>query len=130
MGTFIAYTLLFPVLIIVLTLTTLSGVSYDDSTNSRYKKIIDWVGLLSIPNYIINAILTIINKGGNVWYPIIKKEYLGVFYDRYTKSEPDDAVVIQGLIGRATGYDDNGKSIIFTNLPSIEKYDDLWNSKF
>lgn len=57
------------------------------------------------------------------------KKYLGVVYERYTKS-PDDAVVIQGLIGRGTGYDDNGKSIYFTNIPSIEKYEKLWNSNF
>lgn len=59
----------------------------------------------------------------------LHKKYLGVVYERYTKS-PDDAVVIQGLIGRGTGYDDNGKSIYFTNIPSIEKYEKLWNSNF
>ena len=57
------------------------------------------------------------------------KTYLGVLYERYTKS-PDDAVVIQGLIGRGTGYDDNGKSIYFTNIQSIKKYEKLWNSNF
>jgi hypothetical protein len=57
------------------------------------------------------------------------KTYLGVVYERYTKS-PDDAVVIQGLVGRGTGYDDNGKSIYFTNIPSIEKYEKLWDSNF
>lgn len=59
----------------------------------------------------------------------LHKKYLGVIYERYTKS-PDDAVVIQGLIGRGTGYDDNGKSIYFTNIPSIEKYNNLWKSNF
>jgi hypothetical protein len=59
----------------------------------------------------------------------LHKKYLGAIYERYTKS-PDDAVVIQGLIGRGTGYDDNGKSIYFTNIPSIEKYEKLWNSNF
>tara|TARA_Y100000389_G_scaffold123678_1_gene121001 strand:- start:231 stop:1850 length:1620 start_codon:yes stop_codon:yes gene_type:complete len=59
----------------------------------------------------------------------LDKTYLGIVYERYTKS-PDDAVVIQGLIGRGTGYDDNGKSIYFTNIPSIEKYEKLWNSNF
>jgi hypothetical protein len=57
------------------------------------------------------------------------KKYSGVNYERYTKC-PDDAVVMQGLIGRGTGYDDNGKSIYFTNIPSIEKYEKLWNSNF
>lgn len=57
------------------------------------------------------------------------KKNLGVVYERYTKC-PDDAVIIQGLIGRGTGYDDNGKSMYFTNVPSIEKYEKLWNSNF
>jgi hypothetical protein len=57
------------------------------------------------------------------------KKYLGIIYERYTKS-PDDAVVIQGLIGRGTGYDDNGKSIYFTNIKSIKKYEKLWESNF
>jgi len=59
----------------------------------------------------------------------IYKKYLGVLYERYTKS-PDDTVVIQGLLGRDGGYDDNGKSVIYTNIPSIEKYEKLWNSNF
>ena len=59
----------------------------------------------------------------------LHKKHLGVVYERYTKS-PDDAVVIQGLIGRGTGYDDNGKSIYFTNIQSIEKYEKLWKSNF
>ena len=57
------------------------------------------------------------------------KQYLGVVYERYSLF-PDDTVIIQGLIGRGTGYDDNGKSIYFTNIPSIEKYDKLWKSTF
>lgn len=59
----------------------------------------------------------------------LHKKYLGAIYERYTKC-PDDAVVIQGLIGRGTGYDDTGKSIYFTNIPSIKKYEKLWNSSF
>lgn len=59
----------------------------------------------------------------------LNKENLGIIYERYTKS-PDDAVVIQGLIGRGTGYDDNGKSIYFTNIQSIKRHEKLWNSNF
>ena len=59
----------------------------------------------------------------------LNKAHLGVVYERYTKS-PNDAVVIQGLIGRGTGYDDNGESIYYTNIPSIEKYKKLWDSNF
>jgi hypothetical protein len=59
----------------------------------------------------------------------LNKDYIGIVYDRYTKSI-DDAVVIQGLIGRGTGYDDNGTSIFFTNIESITKYKELWYSSF
>ena len=57
------------------------------------------------------------------------KKYLGIIYERYTKF-PDDAVIIQGLIGRGTGYDDNGESKYFTNIESIKNYEKLWNSNF
>jgi hypothetical protein len=57
------------------------------------------------------------------------KKYLGIIYERHTKS-PDDAVIIQGLLGRITGYDDNIKSKCFTNINSIDKYNKLWDSNF
>ena len=59
----------------------------------------------------------------------LKKKYLGIVYERYTVC-PDDTVVIQGLLGRATGYDDNGKTVIFTNINSIKRYKKLWDSTF
>ena len=59
----------------------------------------------------------------------IKKQYLGVVYERFTP-EPEDAVIIQGLLGRCTGYDDNKQTIIFTNIASIIKYYRLWESGF
>lgn len=59
----------------------------------------------------------------------LSKKYLGIVYERFTKS-PDDAVIVQGLAGRGTGYDDNGKSIYYTNIDSIKKYEKLWDSNF
>ena len=59
----------------------------------------------------------------------LKKEHLGVMYDRYSKN-PDDSVIIQGFIGRLTGYDYNQKSICYTNISSIERYYQLWDSEF
>jgi hypothetical protein len=55
------------------------------------------------------------------------KRYLGVEYERYA-IHPYDSTIIQGSIGRLTGYDDNGDSICFTNIESIEKYQELWDS--
>lgn len=59
----------------------------------------------------------------------LRKKHLGILYERCTSS-PDDAVIIQGLLGRGTGYDDNGTSIYFTNISSIERYELLWKSNF
>jgi len=59
----------------------------------------------------------------------LKKKYLGTVVERYTNN-PDDAVIIQGLIGRVTGYDDNGEYICYTNVESIKNYKELWDSEF
>ena len=54
------------------------------------------------------------------------KTHLGVCYERHT-DYIDDIVIIQGLLGICTGYDDNGRTIIFMNIESIIT---LWNSEF
>jgi hypothetical protein len=59
----------------------------------------------------------------------LKKQFIGILYDRYSKV-PDDTTIIQGLVGRDTGYDNNGISICYTNIDSIERYEKLWVSKF
>ena len=58
-----------------------------------------------------------------------RKENIGIWYERFAKNFADD-VVTQGLLGRATGYDDNGDSIIFSNLESVDKFEKLWISNF
>jgi len=59
----------------------------------------------------------------------LMKRYVGILYDRYTP-KPDDSTIIQGLIGRDTGYDNNGVSICYTNIDSIIRYEELWLSHF
>ena len=59
----------------------------------------------------------------------LKKRYIGVLYDRYSKN-PDDTTIIQGLVGRDTGYDNNCISICYTNIDSINRYEQLWDSNF
>ena len=59
----------------------------------------------------------------------LKKNFIGILYDRYSKN-PDDTTIIQGLVGRDTGYDNNGISICYTNINSIERYEELWQSNF
>ena len=43
-------------------------------------------------------------------------------------SNPNDSSIIQGSFGRLTGYDDNGDSICYTNIPSLENYILLWEN--
>ena len=57
------------------------------------------------------------------------KKIMGVYYERFS-SNPDDDVIIQGMLGRATGYNDNGDSIVYTNIDSILRYKELLDSKF
>jgi len=57
------------------------------------------------------------------------KSYLGIFYERHTKS-PNDSTIIQGGLGRLTGYDDNGFSLCYTNVESIHKYRIILDNEF
>jgi hypothetical protein len=59
----------------------------------------------------------------------LTKTFLGINYERYVKN-PTDSVIIQGALGRLTGYDYNGKSICYTNIDTIKRYRKLWNSNF
>ena len=54
----------------------------------------------------------------------ICKDYIGVMYERYTKVINDSAV-IQGLLGRMTGYHKNTEAIVYTNIKTVEKYNNL-----
>ena len=58
------------------------------------------------------------------------KMNIGILYDRWIKSKINDSVIIQGLAGRNTGYDDNGFSIVYTNIPTIKNYFKLWKYTF
>jgi hypothetical protein len=42
----------------------------------------------------------------------------------------NDTVIIQGILGRGNGYDDNGDSIYYTNIETIEKYKKLIDTEF
>jgi len=58
----------------------------------------------------------------------ICKDHIGVMYERYSKHVADSAV-IQGLAGRATGYH-NAHILIFSHIPSVERYRILWDNHF
>lgn len=53
------------------------------------------------------------------------KKYIGISYERYVIN-PNDSSIIQGSFGRLTGYDDNGDSICYTNIASLDNYIKLW----
>lgn len=55
------------------------------------------------------------------------KENVGILYDRVSNN---DDVMIQGLSGRATGYDVPDKMLVFTNVESLERYMRVWDSGF
>ncbi len=57
------------------------------------------------------------------------KKHLGVVYDRYAFGQ-HDSTVIQGLVGRITGYDTHDELVCFTNLEPIERYKRYWDSDF
>ena len=60
----------------------------------------------------------------------LNKDFLGVLYERYTKN-PDNTIIIQGLMGRITGYYNVEElPICYTNITSIDEYEELWNSSF
>ncbi len=55
----------------------------------------------------------------------IVKKYIGVLYERMIK-KPVMNSIIQGLAGRATGYDTGDQLVVFTDLNSIVNYYDIW----
>lgn len=57
------------------------------------------------------------------------KDNIGVCYERYTEKS-NDSTIIQGLVGRLTGYDDNNISVCFTNVDTVLRYEELWNHDF
>jgi len=60
---------------------------------------------------------------------VLTKTYLGIVYERWSKNI-NDSVIVQGLAGRLSGYDDNGFSICYTNIKSIIKYQCLADNDF
>ena len=57
------------------------------------------------------------------------KSNIGVVYERLAKSVNDTAI-IQGLLGRMTGYDVPDDISVFTNIETIERYRQLWDTDF
>ena len=58
-----------------------------------------------------------------------RKDLIGILYERLPKTPKDD-VIVQGLAGRACGYDVDDGIIVFTNVESIERYVAMIDSDF
>lgn len=52
----------------------------------------------------------------------LNKKHLNLVYERFVDM-PSLHVIIQGLLGRCCGYDDNGRTLIYTDLNTIKEYD-------
>ena len=83
---------------------------------------------------------TMLNEPKNTTFIFIKeklrcsktiehKTFLGSVFERKT-CLTNDSCAVQGLLGRLTGYNDNGFSICFTELDTIVRYKKLWDSGF
>lgn len=62
-------------------------------------------------------------------YTIGPKQNVGILYERYTNS-PQEHVVVQGMAGRACGYDVPDDMIVYTDIPSLKAYNNDWNAGF
>jgi hypothetical protein len=57
------------------------------------------------------------------------KSNVGILYERIPSQIYDD-VIIQGLVGRATGYDVHDKLIVYSNIDSVNRYIEAYDDGF
>ena len=57
------------------------------------------------------------------------KNRIGVLYERIPQDVQDD-IMIQGLAGRNCGYDTDPKTMVYTNISSIQRYVNMVESSF
>jgi hypothetical protein len=57
------------------------------------------------------------------------KDHLGVLYERLTK-KPKMNTILQGLVGRLTGYHSNTQSVVFSNPDLVVEYNRRWVCEF
>ena len=59
----------------------------------------------------------------------LQKDHLGVLYERITE-KPQMDTIIQGLVGRLTGYHQNKNSVVFSNIELVKEYKTHWDTQF
>jgi hypothetical protein len=57
------------------------------------------------------------------------KDHLGVLYERIT-DKPQMDTILQGLVGRLTGYHKNTNSVVFSNPELVQEYKKHWDEQF
>jgi len=57
------------------------------------------------------------------------KDHLGVLYERIT-DKPQMDTILQGLVGRLTGYHKNKNSVVFSNPQLVREYKTHWDEQF
>lgn len=57
------------------------------------------------------------------------KDHLGVLYERIT-DKPQMDTILQGLVGRLTGYHNNKLSVVFSNPQLVKDYIKHWDEQF
>lgn len=57
------------------------------------------------------------------------KDHLGVLYERIT-DKPQMDTILQGLVGRLTGYHKNKNSVVFSNPDLVQEYKKHWDQQF
>jgi hypothetical protein len=62
-------------------------------------------------------------------YTIGPKQNVGILYERYT-DKPQEHVIVQGMAGRACGYNVPDDMIVFTDLHSLKAYKQDWDNHF
>ncbi len=59
----------------------------------------------------------------------LQKDHLGILYERLTK-KPVMNTILQGLVGRLTGYHKNTEAVVFSNPALVVEYHRRWVSEF
>lgn len=62
-------------------------------------------------------------------YTIGPKQNVGILYERFTNS-PQEHVVVQGMAGRACGYNVPDDMIVYTDIEKLESYKKDWDAHF
>jgi hypothetical protein len=59
----------------------------------------------------------------------LHKDHLGILYERFTK-KPKMDTILQGLVGRLTGYHNNRDAVVFSNPQLVRDYQSQWTKIF